>query len=99
MRDVHVNRSVDSTSNRPSAILDAALSEAQVERFDAYVAWAKGAENPGVDKAAVGFSTAAINGKFSIIHDSINTELPPGSTYNDIATFIDDALAFATKDD
>lgn len=98
MRDVHVNRSENSTSNRPSAILDAELSEAQVERFNGYVAWAKGGENPGVDKGA-GFSTASINGKFSVIRDSINTVLPPGSTYKDVAAFIDDALAFATKDD
>jgi hypothetical protein len=82
---------VNSTSNKPSAILDAALSAAQIKGLEAYIAWAKGGENPGVE-AEVAFSTAAINGKFSIIGNSINMELPPGSTYKDVAGVYLDSL-------
>ncbi len=99
MKNVHVNTVVNSTSHRPGATLDAVLTKAQVARFHAYVRWARGGQNPGVDKTSVSFPTAAQNAKFTVNGDSIVVELLPGSAYPDVAKFIDDALEFATAEE
>jgi hypothetical protein len=87
----------DYTSDHPSGRLPKTASADWAKAFDAYVAWAKGGPNPGVKGTEVAFSTAAINGTFTVNRDWINIKLPPGSSYKDIEAFLDDAIAYADE--
>jgi hypothetical protein len=82
-------------SVHPGAVLSATPSPAWAQALDAYIAWAQArGPNPGVG-GEVHFADAAIHANFELRVNSIVISLRPGSTYTDVAAFIDQAIAHA----
>lgn len=94
---MHVEKSLRADTNHPAAILPSLLNPAFRAALEDYIAWAQGSgPNPGVP-AEVSFSSLVANAKFSIRGEAVDIELPPGSEYNDIAEFMDQAANFAAR--